>query len=181
MCSWQLNTCLHGDCMFKRSHGCNPFAYVTACGSCCRHLLSLRSGDGGAAVQELMQANQAQQEALRMVTAAVSEGAKGKDMLLTDLARNPLVAVHLLGSETQHNALLEENSQLRAELDDLKRKSRRDSEKVRRAVAEEMSSGTATVLHDIGSGSCIMPPKPSIQSSGAFCLVCLHTQPADTG
>ena len=87
-----------------------------------------------------------------MVTAAVSEGAKGKDMLLSDLARNPLVAVHLLGSETQHNALLEENSQLRAELDDLKRKSRRDSEKVRCAVAEEMSFAMATVLHDVGSG-----------------------------
>lgn len=83
------------------------------------------------AVQELMQANQAQHEALRMVTAAVSEGAKGKDMLLTDLSRNPLIAVHLLGSETQHNALLEENARLRAEMEDVRRKGRRDSEKAR--------------------------------------------------
>lgn len=73
-----------------------------------------------------------------MVTAAVSEGAKGKDMLLGDLARNPLVAVHLLGSETQHNALLEENAQLKAELDDAKRKARRDSEKVLHAPLAEI-------------------------------------------
>lgn len=71
-----------------------------------------------------------------MVTAAVSEGAKGKDMLLGDLARNPLVAVHLLGSETQHNALLEENAQLKAELEDVKRKARRDSEKVLHATCD---------------------------------------------
>eukprot|EP00892_Ulva_mutabilis_P009609 jgi/Ulvmu1/701/UM010_0073.1 len=111
-------------------------------------------------LQELMQANQAQQEALRMVTAAVSEGAKGKDLLLSDLSRNPLVAVHLLGSESQHNALLEENARLRAELEDLKRKTRRDSEKNKALTKEKelLRSHVAALREQLEAARGVPPP-----------------------
>lgn len=66
-----------------------------------------------------------------MLMSAVSEFSKGRDAQINDLGRNPLFAMHLMGSETQQNALLEENAQLKAELEELRKKNKKQSDQVR--------------------------------------------------
>ena len=81
-------------------------------------------------VQELTHANQMQQEAIRMLMSAVNDCSKGKDSQITDLGRSPLFALHLMGSETHQNALVEENAQLKAELEELRKKNKKQTDQV---------------------------------------------------
>jgi hypothetical protein len=107
------------------------------------------------AAQELMQASVAQQDALRMLASAISEASRGKDAAMAELARHPLIAVHLLGSEQQSDALVEGNARLRGELDESRRKIKKDAEKVSRRRVRAASPTPSS-------------PSPYMQS------VCLH-------
>lgn len=82
-------------------------------------------------LKELVDASNAQQEAMRMLMSAIGESSRGKDKILTDLGKNPLIAVHLMGSEASSNALVEENARLAAEVEEYKRKHKAAAEKVR--------------------------------------------------
>lgn len=79
-------------------------------------------------VQELAVANQTQQEAIRMLMSAVSDCAKGREGQIADIGRAPLFAMHLMGSETHQNALVEENAQLKAELEELRKRNKKQSD-----------------------------------------------------
>jgi hypothetical protein len=81
-------------------------------------------------LNELISASNAQQEAMRMLMSAIGESSRGKDKILTDLGKSPLIAVHLMGSEQSSNALVEENARLLAEVEEYKRKHKTLSEKV---------------------------------------------------
>lgn len=65
-----------------------------------------------------------------MLMSAVSDCAKGKEAQITDLGRSPLFAMHLMGSETHQNILVEENAQLKAELEELRKKNKKQSDQV---------------------------------------------------
>lgn len=82
-------------------------------------------------LNELIDASTAQQEAMRTLVSAISEASRGKDALLIDLSKNPLVGIHLLGSEQSSDALVMQNTRLKHEVDELKRKNKQHQEKVR--------------------------------------------------
>jgi hypothetical protein len=81
-------------------------------------------------LNELISASTAQQEAMRTLVSAISEASRGKDGLLLDLSKNPLIGIHLLGSEQSSNALVEQNTRLKHEVEEFKRKNKQHQEKV---------------------------------------------------
>lgn len=94
-------------------------------------------------LKELVDASNAQQEAMRMLMSAIGESSRGKDKILADLGKNPLIAVHLMGSEASSNQLVEENARLAAEVEEYKRKHKAAAEKVRAVTAQLSVSATA--------------------------------------
>lgn len=90
-------------------------------------------------MQELTHANQMQQEAIRMLMSAVNDCSKGKDGQIVDLGGSPLFALHLMGSETHQNALVEENAQLKAELEELRKKNKKQTDQVCSSVMPAVS------------------------------------------
>ena len=75
-----------------------------------------------------------------MLMSAVNGYSKGKDSQIAELSRSPLFALHLMGSETHQNALVEENAQLKAELEELRKKNKKQTDQVSSSVMRTLVS-----------------------------------------